>query len=693
MSSKPQIFTTWLGIILALLAAAGRLCAQTTTTFHYFYDDLGQLTKVIDSSGNEIDYIYDQVGNLVQIKRGTAPASNTLAILNFTPQSGGAGTTVTIQGQGFDPTAANDAVKFNGVPATLLSATTSTLVVTVPAAATTGLISLTVAGTTVNSGANFTFIPVPAILSISPKFFVSSASAINVSNFQVTGANLAGATFAFAPALSPPAIAVSSATIDSTGTSATLGLTIAPNAVGSFTLIATNTAGSSSQLSTANNTLSILDPNGDADGDGLTNAVEIAIGTNPLNATTSGAGLPDGWQVFYGFNPLDPSVAGQDLDGSGLTVLQDFQQGLSPRNPNRVPPSVSQIFPANGATNIFINDVIVARFAEPLQIGTSLFAAQSAIMAALGSSSNLTSAQQQTAALTLQGYMNRTCCGNSVVPGAVTVTGPHGAVGGTVAASSDGLSVTFAPSQPMAANTTYTITIQGLRDSAGNLMTKAFQSSFTTGSSLDNTAPTIVRVDPANNATNVPTNVRYTVQFSKAIDPSTLTTTTFSVVDNTANAPITGTIQVDSTNMTAYFVPNQLLPPDRSFTVTLTTGVKDFAGHGLASNSSFTFTTGASADTDKPHLVSTSPLNRATGIPANSLIDLLFNEPLDVATLAPNIQVLAAGSPIPISIATSYGDERVTITPVQGLQASTQYTVTIGSGIADLGGNLIDNPG
>jgi YD repeat-containing protein len=49
------------------------LDAQGTTAFQYFYDDLGQLTKVIDSLGNEVDYSYDQVGNLTQITRGTAP--------------------------------------------------------------------------------------------------------------------------------------------------------------------------------------------------------------------------------------------------------------------------------------------------------------------------------------------------------------------------------------------------------------------------------------------------------------------------------------------------------------------------------------------------------------------------------------------------------------------------------------------
>src|ERR1039458_1326296 len=362
--------------LCSALVMCAALPAQQLITFQYFYDDLGQLVKVIDSAGNEIDYVYDAVGNQTEIKRGAAPAAGTLAILSFTPQLGPAGAMVTIQGQGFSVTPSSNTVKFNGVAATVVSATTSTLVVTVPPTATTGPISVTLAGTTATSIGNFTFIPVPSVLSVSPKSVVSSSAAINIPSFQVSGVNLIGSTFRFAPTFIPPAVAINSVTINPAGTSATLSLTVAPGQSGTFALIATNAAGSSSLLAGPSNSLNVLGPDGDADGDGLTNAVEIAIGTHPLNPQTSGAGLPDGWQVFYGINPLDPTVAGKDYDNSGLTVLQDFQMGLSPRNPNRVPPIVSQVTPLNGAGNVFVNDVVVVRFAEPLLTGVSLNGAQ-----------------------------------------------------------------------------------------------------------------------------------------------------------------------------------------------------------------------------------------------------------------------------------------------------------------------------
>jgi hypothetical protein len=154
--------------------------------------------------------------------------------------------------------------------------------------------------------------------------------------------------------------------------------------------------------------------------------------------------------------------------------------------------------------------------------------------------------------------------------------------------------VTFVHSQPLLSNTTFTVQVQGVRDLAGNLMTKVFSSSFTTSSTLDTSALQIVSTNPVDGATSAPTTTNVAATFGEAIDPSTLTTASFIVADyNSTNLPLPGTVQVDATGTIATFVPSQPFPSGHAFLVTLTTAIKDLAGNGLAASFVFGFSTGA----------------------------------------------------------------------------------------------------
>jgi len=76
----------------------------------------------------------------------TSPTSFTvLPQLTFSPASGAAGTTITITGANFDSTTpSNNVVAFNGIPATVISSSTTQIVMTVPAGATSGMVTINV---------------------------------------------------------------------------------------------------------------------------------------------------------------------------------------------------------------------------------------------------------------------------------------------------------------------------------------------------------------------------------------------------------------------------------------------------------------------------------------------------------------------------------------------------------------------
>src|ERR1700722_7957528 len=177
-----QARTLRLGALACLVAGLIQVSAIGQSAFKYFYDDSGRLTRAIDTSGNEIDYTYDAAGNLTQVSRVAAQPVSALAILNFTPQSGGVGTVVTLEGQNFGATPASNAVSFNGAAATVLTASASSLTVSVPNAATTGPISVIVSGKTATTTTNFTVVPGPRVLSVSPHTVLNATTATAISN-------------------------------------------------------------------------------------------------------------------------------------------------------------------------------------------------------------------------------------------------------------------------------------------------------------------------------------------------------------------------------------------------------------------------------------------------------------------------------------------------------------------------------
>ena len=279
-----------------------------------------------------------------------------------------------------------------------------------------------------------------------------------------------------------------------------------------------------------------------------------------------------------------------------MTNLQEFQAGTDPRNPDVTPPAVAQVTPADQSTGFPTNGRIVVRFTEPLLNGINLTAAQTAINRVAPS---LPGANQTTAAQVLQGYLQRTCCASSIVPGIVNLTQSGTPVNGSVQLSNDGLSLTFTPTQKLLATTIYSLQVNNVRDLSGNGMTTAFQSSFTTGTVDDLTRPTVIQTSPASGSANIPTNVAFSLLFSKPIDPSTLTPQSIKLQDNTSGLFATGILQVDASGLTAAFVPNINLSVGRTYVAILNgSSIKDTAGNLYAGQTTFSFTTAFAPDND-----------------------------------------------------------------------------------------------
>ncbi len=103
-------------------------------------------------------------------------------------------------------------------------------------------------------------------------------------------------------------------------------------------------------------------------------------------------------------------------------------------------------------------------------------------------------------------------------------------------------------------------------------------------------APTVESTSPVDNESNIVRNKTITVTFDQAMDPASITATSFTV--NRGSTNVAGT--VESSGVTATFKATNTLNALSDYTVTLSKGAKSATGIALAQDKVWSFTTGGS---------------------------------------------------------------------------------------------------
>ncbi len=323
------------------------------------------------------------------------------------------------------------------------------------------------------------------------------------------------------------------------------------------------------------------------------------------------------------------------ITASLAVFLLIFVGGCGKETVNTVAPAVVSTVPAAGATGVPISQVVSATFSEamnPATITTSTFL--------------------------LTG------------PGTTAVTG-------TVAYTATGSIATFTPAAALAYNTVYTATItNAVANTVGVQTAASYTWSFTTA-----TQPTVIATVPANGATGVLANQVLTATFSKAMNPATITATTFLL--KAGATAVAGTVAYNATGSVASFTPSVPLTYNVVYTATITTGATDSTGDPLAVNYIWSFTTAV-----QPVVLSTVPANGATGVPLNQVLSATFSQAMNCATLASPATNFVLTGPGATAVAGSVActGAVATFTPAAALTVNTLYTATITTGAQSLGG-------
>src|SRR5205814_348570 len=153
--------------------------------------------------------------------------------------------------------------------------------------------------------------------------------------------------------------------------------------------------------------------------------------------------------------------------------------------------------------------------------------------------------------------------------------------------------------------------------------------------------PTVTANTPANNATGVALNVAPTATFSRAMDASTITGSSFTLTPS-GGSPVTATVSYSGT--TATLTPTATLANNTTYTATLSTAVKASDGVALASSYNWSST----PVNAPPTVTANTPASNATGIAVNVAPTATFSRAMNATTITNSSFTLtpAGGSPV-----------------------------------------------
>jgi methionine-rich copper-binding protein CopC len=243
--------------------------------------------------------------------------------------------------------------------------------------------------------------------------------------------------------------------------------------------------------------------------------------------------------------------------------------------------------------------------------------------------------------------------------------------------------VNFVPNAPLPASTVLTMALNGVTDQVGNPV--IYSSTFTTGTTPDVTAPSIVWTSFSSNE-SVPTNSSLVIQFSGSMDASSFNYgSNYYVRDTLLGTYVIGTTQWNASQTVAYMVPSSPLAAGREYYFYMG-GVTDLAGNQL-SGTGFYFYAGLASATMAPTVINWNPISGATGVGTNAILEAQFSSALDPNFLT-GVTLSGSGGPVTASASLSAGNTVLQLTPQAPLQANTNYVITI-TGVKDPAGNTV----
>jgi len=282
------------------------------------------------------------------------------------------------------------------------------------------------------------------------------------------------------------------------------------------------------------------------------------------------------------------------------------------------------------------------------------------------------------------GTFSRSMDASTITSSTFTLTGPSGAVAGTVSYDDTSKTASFTPTAPLAYSTNYTARFAAtVRAADGVALAGAVSWTFTVANAVP---PTVTGTLPVNGALDIGSAVRPRATFSKSLKPATVTTSTMTLTG--PSGAVNGSVAYDDTTKSATFTPTAALASG-TYTVRLDPSIAATDDATLATAYTWTFTVAASLPA--PTVTSTSPSSGATNVARSTVVKATFNRSVDPATVTGTTFTLKApdGSTVPATVSYDGATLTAQLVPSALLAATTQYTASLTSGVKAADGSSL----
>ena len=172
----------------------------------------------------------------------------------------------------------------------------------------------------------------------------------------------------------------------------------------------------------------------------------------------------------------------------------------------------------------------------------------------------------------------------------VSLMSGSGPISGRVQVSADyqnsATIATFVPDQFLSGNETYTLTVAGMTDTAGNALAVPVSLSFSTQNAPDTTRPAVTDFFPTSGSVDVPADIAVTVRFNEPVNPVSINPSTLFLAGTTL---VNSFYTFSDGNRTVTLTQTAPLAANGQYAVIATTRILDVAGNNLfnATSSSF----------------------------------------------------------------------------------------------------------